>query len=640
MKQEHIFKFMPHTTNGLDETFVVTDYTSKYKSIWERVRFKIKVRLMLNKILLAAIGSQTETIDEKKKESDLKNTYNYSGFVTMNPSDFPWHIIHPENKNLAAWNAFIGVSIIYSALVMPFFIAFYNSNFSNPITIMDYIFSFVYFFDFCLQCSTAYYDINGVIILSRWKIFVKYSKTWMIIDLLAFMPFESLDFSHSSGNTKINPLFKLARLPRLYKLFKISKVLKCLKQSNRYGIMMKLQDIFTIRHSIMRLLTTIFTITILLHIAACLWYFVAKIEDFNDQTWVFRGGYMNNDISTLYVTGLYWAFTTFSSVGYGDIYAVTNSEMIFAMIWMLFSVNFLGFTISSLFGFLNKLDTRDKILLSKLAIIDEFSNEAGLPKSMRLKLRNALRHSSSISGFSLSEKYSILAELPKPLRYEVALAMHRGAAKHLEFFALKDTVIISAIIPYLTPVYVNSEQFVYSYMDFPDELYFIIKGKVNYIHPDGAYTIFTIRKKDYFGDIELMLKIPRKYDAVTRMHTELLSLSRFLLISIKKNYENIWFEMKGVAIQRERILLQNYNSIKEEEMNKRKGIITKSAFLKSMKLKKDMDKIRRNAKVNFENEICALDITDKIEEVQERIFTLRNCIKRAKEWQETQDFLL
>lgn len=640
MKQKNIFKFMPHTTSGLDETFVVTDYTSKYKAIWERVRFKIKVRMMLNKLLLAAIGSQTETLEESRKESDIKNTYNYSGFVTMSPSDFPWHIIHPENKNLALWNSFIGASIIYSALVMPFFTAFYDSDSSNPITIMDYIFSVVYFADFCLQCSTAYYDVNGIIIVSRWRIFVKYSKTWMIIDLLAFMPFESLDFYHASGNTKINPLFKLARLPRLYKLFKISKVLKCLKLSNRYGIMMKLQDIFTVRHSIMRLLTTIFTITILLHIAACLWYFVARIEDFNDKTWVFRGGYMNSDISTLYVTGLYWAFTTFSSVGYGDIYAVTNSEMIYAMIWMLFSVNFLGFTISSLFSFLNKLDTRDKILLHKLAIIDEFSNEAGLKKPMRLKLRNALRHSSSISGFSLSEKYSILAELPKSLRYEVAIAMHRGAAKHLEFFESKDTVIISAIIPYLTPVYVNSEQFVYSYMDFPDEMYFIIKGKVNYIHPEGAYVIHTIRKKDYFGDIELLLKVPRKYDAITRAHTELLSLSRFLLNSIKKNYENIWFEMKGVAVQRERILIQSFNDIKEEEMNKRQGIITKRTFLKNMKFKKDMERVRRNAKINFENEICALDISDKIQEAQEMILSLRNSIKKAKEWQDSQDFLL
>jgi hypothetical protein len=42
------------------------------------------------------------------------------------------------------------------------------------------------------------------------------------------------------------------------------------------------------------------------------------------------------------------------------------------------------------------------------------------------------------SGYSWSDKQNIFNELPKVLKYEVALAMHHGAAKEIGFFSTKD----------------------------------------------------------------------------------------------------------------------------------------------------------------------------------------------------------
>jgi hypothetical protein len=44
-------------------------------------------------------------------------------------------------------------------------------------------------------------------------------------------------------------------------------------------------------------------------------------------------------------------------------------------------------------------------------------------------LRHALRYSIEQSGFSWRDKQSIFNELPKVLRYEMALAMHHGVIK-------------------------------------------------------------------------------------------------------------------------------------------------------------------------------------------------------------------
>jgi len=62
-----------------------------------------------------------------------------------------------------------------------------------------------------------------------------------------------------------------------------------------------------------------------------------------------------------YIASMYWAFTTMTTVGYGDISAVTMSERIFAMLGMLVG----GFVFSALIGTISHLfESRD---LSKLA---------------------------------------------------------------------------------------------------------------------------------------------------------------------------------------------------------------------------------------------------------------------------------
>ena len=68
------------------------------------------------------------------------------------------------------------------------------------------------------------------------------------------------------------------------------------------------------------------TITIIAHIVACIWIFLAKLEGSDPDSWIVRAGYADDPDSTVYIASLYWAFTTMSTVGYGDISARTEGE--------------------------------------------------------------------------------------------------------------------------------------------------------------------------------------------------------------------------------------------------------------------------------------------------------------------------
>jgi CRP-like cAMP-binding protein len=84
------------------------------------------------------------------------------------------------------------------------------------------------------------------------------------------------------------------------------------------------------------------------------------------------------------------------------------------------------------------------------------------------------------------------------------MAMHHGVAKKLQFFNGRDSVFISNVLPFLQHMYVEAKEFIYQENEFADEIYFIIKGKVNYSFGTDHIVFKSISRGAYFGDIEVM----------------------------------------------------------------------------------------------------------------------------------------
>lgn len=303
----------------------------------------------------------------------------------------------------------------------------------------------------------------------------------------------------------------------------------------------------------MRLIKSFFTIFLCLHLAACLWYFSSRIDGFSPDTWVVRYGFLDADIGTKYLISVYWAFTTLCTVGYGDISGFTNLEKVICISWMICGLYFFSFTIGSLSSMMSSIDTKENVLLSKLAVIDEFSAEANLQKELRNKLKHALRYSAEKRGFSWLDKLSIFNELPKPLRYEVAINMHHGAAKEISFFKDKDQTIIAAIVPLLQPMFLERNDYVYKKGEFADEIYFIVRGRISYVFGKEDTVLKSMQRGSYFGDIEVVKGISRKYAAKGVRSTELLIMHTQVVQEIIDEHPNVWEEIKDVALEREKL---------------------------------------------------------------------------------------
>ena len=88
------------------------------------------------------------------------------------------------------------------------------------------------------------------------------------------------------------------------------------------------------------------------------------------------------DVVDRYIASMYWAFTTMTTVGYGDISAVTRVERVIAIFGMIIG----GFVFSAIIGtmaeVMGKTDLSRKAHSHKMESVAAFIRDENLPKSM------------------------------------------------------------------------------------------------------------------------------------------------------------------------------------------------------------------------------------------------------------------
>ena len=128
------------------------------------------------------------------------------------------------------------------------------------------------------------------------------------------------------------------------------------------------------------------------------------------------------DRRTSYITSLYWAFTTLTTVGFGDIVPSTNIERLFAMFVMLMGsviyATIFG-NVSLLVQNFDKQHARLRRALNQMSSLADFYN---LSEPIRAKLRSyAMKYTYQVCGVDARR---VLVELPQNFRDEILHEMH------------------------------------------------------------------------------------------------------------------------------------------------------------------------------------------------------------------------
>ena len=540
--------------------------------MWRRAFFKIKARRALARVNeeLLLYGTTNEltdancqyktNIDEVISKKEMKQEKFREAVLDEEKEVSRW-LIRPSSPFKVCWNVIVSFLLAYAAIVMPWRIAFSDSVFWDMWTISDFCIDFLFFIDVIINFLSVRVNRDGTIESNPKVIAMAYLKSWFVVDFISCLPFSLLDMlgsDSSTNNSRYNNLLRLARLPRLYKLFRIARVIKAFDHYHSEGILDRIQDFFQINSRLLKLLKFLLTASICIHLSACVWYFSARISDLDPDTWVVRCGFANEDSWTIYLAAVYWSITTCVTVGYGDINAYTQLEMVIAIAWMVIGVGFYSFTIGSLSSFLTSIDTRESVLASKMAAIHEFAKETGISREAKSQIRDAVRYTTYKLGNVWSDKHSLFRELPKQLQYEVAMSMFGGIAKNFPFFMNKDAAFVVYVMPLFKPLRLRDSEVLYREGEYADEVFFILQGRVNFVLPRTEVVYKSFLRGSYIGEVEVLQETTRRNTALCFGDCEFLVLHRRDLKDIIYEFPAEGRSMKAIARERARRNKQAY----------------------------------------------------------------------------------
>lgn len=444
-------------------------------------------------------------------------------------------VLHPDSMVRISWDMIAMIIILYQSLEVPFRLCF-EVPLIDGWVILDFVITIIFSIDIIICFNTGFYS-HGALILSRCKIIRRYLLGWFWIDAISTFPFNwfltgiFVDESLSS-TTDNNNIYNSAKLIRVVRIFRFLKILKLLRLTKLKRILIKVEDYIASStlatvFVFIRLLSLVFFVA---HWTACWWYFIGNQDMYNHPvTWIVATKIADKTVFDKYITALYWAFTTMTTVGYGDITPYTVNEKIFAMITMILACGIFAYTVGSIGSLVSKQNSGENAYREQVVAVNRYMRKKQLPYDLQFRVRRYLEYVWENRKKNNMDEKQILNLLSEPLRDEIYAHIHGVVIKMCMIFTIYEEHFISQLTKTLETETYAPGDIVIEEGEMSTKMYFIQNGKIDIYHHSTKSTIAELGSKKYFGEIAFFLETPRCASAKCIDFVDLLSLSRINL---------------------------------------------------------------------------------------------------------------
>lgn len=506
----------------------------------------------------------------------------------------------PESRPRQGWQLLMAIPLLWTGTVMPYrlcFVSFRSTSegwkdAEEPFSIwdaFDYCVDALFIVDLCLNFTFAFYDSYGNLVREPLQIAKSYLKGWFCLDLVACLPHQIFVILLGS----VPGTQKLLRLPRLYRIFRLARIGRALRLAKlRRAIKHSCRGSYVFR-TVTKMLGNsrtahvaklICVLCLLAHIMGCIWYLVAAFGD-PDEVWLANRGISDESNFTHWLHSIYLVLTTFTTVGFGDIQPITDTEVAIAVLLMTTGAVVNSLIVSEVISVLTRVDGTNAEVKQKQIAMEQYQEVIGIDDaSLRGRIAKFCEYTAHKKRDTLQKEggssksqlvWSTIHDLPKDVRLELLPKIFRGALKSNQFFRLShvDNVILAlAASAHLTIKTFRKDSTLYSYGDSPSGMYLIQQGTVTHVCipserggiSDPAH-VWGLGSKDtcsqycyllcgyngYVGEWELIYPHPRVSTVRVEQNASCLYLPRHGFLQLVSSFPQFFESVKRVARRRE-----------------------------------------------------------------------------------------
>lgn len=318
--------------------------------------------------------------------------------------------------------------------------------------------------------------------------------------------------TQGSSDTFMGSIDSLLRGPMLLKLLRLARIVRLFKVERLKQITMIIRDRLQLHPGRLRLLQFLLVISLTLHWNASLYTLFGKMAvnaatatwldvDADDGASLCDAGvsFLTEDylwtshdedgdgIADIrerciyemtwlnqYFISIYWAVTTMTTTGYGDITPLNTWEMAFCIL-ALFEAGFaFSFFIGNIAMLLRRTNLRKMKYEDSLAVWDNFIHKEQVPQQMAERIRSYIhyRYQHPVSQLPTFARES----MPKLLLKDVTSHLYKGVLQKLPLFRALDEDVLMDLALSLIPMQVPPKHIIYKEGDWGDQMYFLTKG--------------------------------------------------------------------------------------------------------------------------------------------------------------------